>query len=227
MAKKSEEVKEQEEIEAPKEETVPDPLESLRSELQSMQDRLSKTETQAKELGSKLTRAQQENAELVRFHKATLPKINKTFEERWEDSPETAVHQEIEQRITPVVDQNTKLSAELALTRIIAKNPSWGEYEDRVRELGEEFPEITYKGERGIMRLFQMVHAERLEMKKKPNGEDMDKTKALTESASAKVSSESPTKVKLNSDQLLIARKLGIKPEDYAKHLKEAELAQG
>jgi hypothetical protein len=220
VAKKEEK---EEVLETP--EPKPDPLDKLREELSGMQDRLSKTENQAKELGSKLTKAQQENAELVRFHKATLPKINKSFEDRWEESPETAVHQEIETRMAPVADQATKLSAELALTRIIAKNPSWGEYEDRVRELGEEFPEITYKGERGIMRLFQMVHAEKMDAKAKPkNGEDMDKTKAITEEPSAKASEQTTGKTRLNSDQLLICRKLGIKPEEYAKHMKEAEV---
>ena len=200
-----------------------DPLDALRAELKGMQDRLGKAETQAKDLGAKLTRAQQENADMLRFHKATLPKINKTFEEKWEENPERAVVSEVEQRVAPMNDQNVKIQAELALTRIIVKNPAWAKYEEKVREISNEFPELTYKGEKGILQLFNMARMEDLEKKTNGKEEEMDKTKAITEAPSAKAAPSSEP-AKLNTDQMFIARKFGIKPEDYVKQMKETDL---
>lgn len=213
-----------EEVVPPKEEK-PDPMEQLQEQLKAMQAQLDEAKNQSRDLGSKLTKVQQDNAELIRFHKATLPKINKTFEEQWEADPQRAVVTEVEQRTQPVVDQTTRLSAELALVKIITKNPAWASYEDKVREKAQRYPEMTYRGEDGIMELFKMVHADHQEMVKKPNGDDVDKSKAITEQPSGRAPQKTENVVRLNPDQARVAKMLGVKPEDYAKRLKEFELA--
>lgn len=204
---------------------------ALEQKLKESQDRISKSEATAKDLSVRLTKAQQEMAELYRFHKATLPKINKSFAEDWDDNPEEAVVKRVQNKMEPIEKKTQeigteigKLKAKVAFQSVLAKHPGWAKYADRAIELGneEEYWELTWKGEKGIMALFRLAGADEKQVEKeegRQEGETQVKVteKVYSEDSSAKTVSGNG-KVKLNPDEMLIAKKLGIKPEDYFKH---------
>lgn len=211
-------------------EATPDKYQELERKLQEAQGQISQTQVKNKELSVLLTKNQQELAELYRFHKATLPKINKSFAEDWDESPEQAVEKRVERQVKPIEQKYDeigtevgRLKAQTALQSLLIRYPHWNEYVDKVRELGEEeaYASLTWQGEKGIKALFKIAGAAE---GKAPKEEKVDSEtevkvteRTYTEGSSAK-GKESNGKIKLNPDELLIARKLGVKPEDYYKY---------
>lgn len=217
-------------------EAAPDQkYQELEQKLKEAQERVGKYESTAKDLSVRLTKTQQEMAELYRFHKATLPKINKSFAEDWDESPEGAVEKRVESKVRPMEQKYEeigtevgRLKAQTALNNLLIRYPHWSEYVDKVRELGEEeaYASLTWQGEKGIKALFKIAGASE---NGKPKEEKIDSDteikvteKTYSEGSSGK-GKESNGKIKLNPDELLIARKLGVKPEDYYKYKHEGE----
>lgn len=187
---------------------------------QKLNEQRDQYEAKLKDLSARLTRTQQESAELLRFHKSSLPKINKSFEERWEMSPERAVKEEVETGVQPISSELAALRAETAMTKILAANPEWRKYEEQVRTLGYDHPHMTYS-EIGIRRLFDMARSDDMEKElQKVRGNaraEQEKTRAFTEGGSPK---EKPSqKPRLSAAQRRVAEQLGISEDDYLKQM--------
>src|SRR3990167_49201 len=212
----AEEAKEQE---TQKVETAPeDPALEFKTQLDSEKKARGDLEVKIKDLGARLTRTQQEHAELLRFHKATLPKINKSFEERWDESPEQTLENTVAQKVNPMVEQMRFLSAKTAMTNIIAKNPEWRKYEDRVIELGDQQDNWSLTdNESGLTKLFKLAKYEEMETEyaKMKSGIETEnqKSRAVFEAGTPK--NGSGAKPKISDTELKIARSLGLTPEDY------------
>lgn len=195
-------------------------------------------ETKYKDVSSKLTRTQQESAEMTRFLKANLPEINKKkFNEEWEESPEKAVRNTAVEELAPIKTEleqvkwrAIKAEAEAHLSRIVASKPQWMKYEQRVRELGNEYPDFTTSHE-GIQRLFKIAISDdpeterRAEVARDTQKAETEKERAVMESSSAKTQ---PRKTRtLSSDELRVAGMLKMKPEDYAAQKDRLEAGKG
>lgn len=196
------------------------------AELAKIQHELEEQKERYKDLSRRLTQTQQENAELYRYHKATLPKINQSFAERWEQSPEHAVDSVIETKVQPVNVKLAQMEARQWETEYLVDHPDMTKFRTRVLELGDEHPHLTsYKS--GITKLYEMAEAETLreELKKlKSNGRaEAEKERAFTESGSPKLPSNSRQIRRLDAIQRRVAQELGIKEDEYVKRLEEVE----
>jgi hypothetical protein len=206
-------------------------LEKLRSELETEKKTRMAAEAKTKDLGSRLTRAQQLAAEYQNFHTETLPAVNrmakKSFVDQWDEAPEVAVHQKVQEQVDPINFKIAQANAAAWMAQILAANPKWAIYEDRVIDLGEEFKPLTYSRD-GIKKLFQMARSEdtekELENLRSSNKVNEEKSRTVTESpnASGATRSES-TQVRLTPIQRRVAENLGLTPEQYAKRIPQVK----
>lgn len=190
-------------------------LAKVQSELEEQRERY-------KDLSRRLTQAQQENAELYRYHKATLPKINQSFADKWEQSPEGAVETVFETKVAPVSNKVAQIEARQWETQYLVENPNMAQFKARVLELGDEHPYLT-SYQKGISKLYEMAEAEVLkaEYKKlKANQQaEEEKERSYTEGSSSKLPPQKQP-LKLDHVQRTIAQNLGIKEEDYIKQMR-------
>jgi len=195
-------------------------LEDVKKRLESVEREKEQAEERAKDLGARLTREQQEKAELYRYHRETIPKINKTFAERWEESPEGAVASQVEDRVTPVTQSLDQLKAQTFLNNVLIKNPSWSKYEDKARNLGNDFPQLTYTQE-GVQKLFKMARLEDVEKEIEDKNSNMkaeaQKGRAYTEGSSPR--EKAKVKTKLSPAQRQVAVELGLTEDEYVSEL--------
>lgn len=202
------------------EEPKVDPFEELKKELEAERKARMSLEGDLKDVKGRLTREQQIRAEFERYHTETLPKINKKFEEQWEESPQTAVDVRVADKTQPLARNVENLQAEMAYYSILAETPSYSQYKGRVLELANEHPYLT-KDRKGIEQLFKLARSEQLEEQlqkvQTQMKTDQDKSRATTEDSSPRPA-QTP-KVNLTSAQRYVADKLGVKYEDYVKHM--------
>lgn len=208
---------------AAKDDGDPETLETLKAKLEEERKAKIEAEAKAKDLGSRLTKEQQLRAEFERFHTATLPQINKavkSFEDKWADGPQQAVQEEVEVKTKPLATDIAQAKAAAWMAQILASNPNLHKYEARVIELGDEFPDKTYSLE-GIRRLFKIAENEdraaSLEKVVKEKETEGEKRRAFTESAGSRTPSQTGQKPKLNPMQAMVAKRLGMKPEEYVE----------
>lgn len=197
-------------------------LETLQETLNEERKARLEMEEKVKDLGSRLTKTQQENAEYTRLFKANLPKFNKSFEDRWESSPEETIRDEITHTVKPVDQQLKKLEIRQVNADLIRRNPDWSKYENRVMELGDENPDLTWS-ETGLTRLYQIAEAEQIKQeydKYKANGKaESEKDRAFTEDSTPSAKGKKDSS--LTSEQKRISKNLGISEEEYGKMLEE------
>ena len=209
---------------------VAERLAKLEAQMAEQSKALEQERAKAKDLGARLTRSQQVQAEMERFHATTLPEINKKFEERWADNPAEAVREEVTRVAKPVTDSNARTNAELWKTQVMVANPALAKYESRVIELSLEdqgLAALTYT-KKGIEKLFSMARAEDLEkeieeLKTKSNGQapQVNKDRTFTESSAPRNLNSAPARAKLTPAQMEVARKLRITPENYSKRINQ------
>lgn len=182
-----------------------------------------KAEAKAKDLSARLTRTQQESAELYRFHKETLPKINKTFVEQWEESPERAIETKVEERTTNTERELRAVKAQQAILLVKGRHADFDAVAPRMAELANdpEYSALSWT-EKGLEALYRMVKAEDLETKTKKLEEEVEtgrtKSRAFSEESSAKTQAPAQ-KVKLTPAQLKVCEGLGVSPEEYIRRL--------
>jgi hypothetical protein len=197
----------------------------IQSQLKNMQGELEESNKKYKDLSGQLTRVQQEKAELYRFHRSTLPKINKSFAEQWEENPETAVNTAVQDQVVPTQQELMRLKAKQAETHVLVTNPEWGKYRETVVSLGDQYPQLTTT-EEGIQALYEMAEARELKSENKrlrSNGEaEVQKRQAYTEESSTRPPAKKQKK-KLTASQRLVAQNLGIPEEQYVKQLERIE----
>lgn len=176
---------------------------------------------EVKKLGAMLTKTQQENAEYNRFLKSQLPNLNKSFEDRWESSPEGTIKEEVESKYKPIDAKLQRLEIKQVHSDIIRKHPNWTKYEERVVELGDEFPDLTWS-EKGLTRLYQIAESDDLRSeneKLRSNGKaEAEKERAFTE-GSTPTTKKQKSSVRISPEQERIAKNLGVKPEEYLKYI--------
>jgi hypothetical protein len=195
-------------------------LQAIRKELEEERNKREQLEERTRDLGARLTRSQQESAEFLRFHKATLPRINKSFAERWEEDPEAAVKEAVSGDSNKNTMEVARMKARQAELDLLIREPELTKYQSRVKDdLGNKYWEMT-QTESGIEALYRMAEAEdlRSQVKKaKANGKaEAEKERAFTEGGSTP---KTPQKRKLNSAQMKIAEELDISPDEYLKQL--------
>jgi hypothetical protein len=193
-------------------------LEDIQKKLEEVEREKDQAEEKAKDLGARLTREQQEKAELYRYHRETLPKINKTFAEKWEESPEGAVTSQVEDKVKPVSQSLDQLKAQTFLNNVLIKNPKWAKYEAKAVALGDDFPQLTYSQE-GVQKLFKMARIEDVEKEVEEQRSNMkaevQKGRAYTEGSTPR--EKAKQKTKLSPSQRTVAKELGLTDDEYAK----------
>jgi len=202
------------------EEQAPD----LRGEVDDLRATLEKEQDRYKDLSARLTREQQLRAEWERYGKSTLPTLNqamKSFSDRWEESPEKAVEEQVTTQVDPVSRKLTQLEAKQAEMDLVMREPELAKYREKAYELGDKHPSLTHTPT-GIEGLYRLAEAEDLReqvKKAKSNGEaEMQKSRAYTESSSTKPAPAKPKKV-LTPDQRAVAMGLGIKEDEYLQRI--------
>lgn len=210
----------EEEVQESTEVKEPDDVAQLKQELDSLKSKYEEQSGQYKKLSGMLTRTQQDHAELLRFHKATLPKVNESFEERWDKSPSGAVKQEVTSEIEPLKDEMVRIRAYQWLDEI-SRDEKYRPYREKVVELAEtqpEYAQMSYTKE-GIRSLYRIAREQDLDaevQKLKSNGRaDMDKERSFTESSTPRTPAAKKTHATAN--EVSVANQLGISVEDYLK----------
>lgn len=206
------------EQETQEENQAPNEYEVKFAEIQKQNEEL---QERYKDLSRRLTREQQEKAELYRFHKSTLPQINKSFTERWEENPEAAVEEFVERKTKPVAERQIAADARAAETDFLVRNPEMAKYRNKVLDLGDTHPSLTTNYQ-GIEALYRMAEAESLKSeyeKLKSNGKaEAEKERAFTEGSSSK-SPPTKEKRKLTAQERMVAQNLGIGEDVYIQQL--------
>lgn len=203
------------------------PQEDLQTQLETERKARETAEEKIRDLSSRLTRTQQENAELYRYHKQTLPKINETvaksFNETWAESPEGAVEEKVVSKVKPLEEDMVQIKAKLALANARAKLKDFDEHFEDIVMLGSKphLAPLTWT-EEGLESIYQMAKAKKLEeelRKAKENGaKETEKSRTFTEGSTPSGVSQKP-KVKLTPQQMNVVRNLGITAEQYAAQM--------
>ena len=226
VAEEEEKLPAEEENQAEEEEVS---LSDLQKELEDTKQNLENQNDKYRDLSKRLTQTQQEKAELYRYHTATLPKINKTFNERWEDSPQEAVTDVVKEHVDPTARELAHIRAKQAETDLLIRNPEYKDLRDQVMDLGDRHQGLTSTPE-GIEALYKMAEADKLrdEVKKlRSNGEaDSQKERAFTESSSPKPPPQKRAR-KLSSAERVVSQNLGISEEEYMKQIGRIESSPG
>ena len=226
MAEEVEETQETEE-QTKKEPTVEERLAAMEASLSEERQNREQAEERYKDVSGRLTRTQQESAEMTKFLKSVLPEINgkKNFQETWDDSPEDAVRDTASREVAPLADEISDLrleqmrsTAQMHNAMLLGEHPEWKKYENKVVALGDDYPKHTMTRD-GLQKLYKMAQAEdpdtlkRLEEIESNGRAEMQKSRAYTESSG---NNPPPSNDKTpSSDERRVAKLLGIKPEDY------------
>jgi hypothetical protein len=183
-------------------------------------------EAKYKNTSSLLTKTQQDYSELLRFQKAIIPKINKTFDEEWSQDPQAAVQTQVNTVKEEIQNTANKTQQELAylkamqwMNQVVAENPEKAKLMGKVREIGSShlYGQLTFS-EEGIRELFDIAEVKEF----KENGArpvQMEKKSTYTEGSApvAKGNGQGAQKIRLTPTQRRVASQMGLSDEQYLK----------
>ena len=195
-----------------------DPVQQLRDEVAQLRTGLEDKDEKIKDLGSRLTRSQQETSELTKFAKnVSIPQANKSFEEKWEESPEQAVR-EVARTEAPH-DNSAYTNAMNWINGVSIEDPDQAKYRGKVVDMGKSTHGHMTWSEQGIRDLYSLARREdemvELEKLRGNNNAEAQKTRAHTESSTPRAPAKLPAKI--SAQERRVAEMLNLKPEDYIK----------